>query len=70
MELQSLIQKFHQDSEITQKASEAFDRMIKMFSELAADDDPRPSYRLVKRLENEVNKAIPPESLWMPARAM
>jgi hypothetical protein len=36
------------------------------FSELAKDDDPRPSRRLLTKLQNEVNNEISPETLWLP----
>lgn len=35
---------------------------------LAADDDPKPSAKLVAKLQSEVNRRVPPDSLFYPPR--
>lgn len=55
-------------------ASQTFDsdslkryrQILERHRKLAADDDPRPSKRLLKRCFDEVNLQIPPTSLWLP----
>jgi hypothetical protein len=42
------------------------DRIRARYRVLAVDDDPRPSLKLVKRLQEEINKKIPPSSLFYP----
>jgi hypothetical protein len=37
------------------------------FGELETLDDPKPSAKLTKRFQAEVNHEVPPSSLWMPA---
>jgi hypothetical protein len=43
------------------------DRIRKRYRNLAIEDDPRPPPKLVKRLQEEVNRRVPPSSLWYPA---
>jgi hypothetical protein len=44
--------------------------LFEQIRELAKDDDPAPSRRLLERLYAEVNNEFPPASLWMPRPAM
>ncbi|MBV8094828.1 MAG: hypothetical protein JO110_16700 [Acetobacteraceae bacterium] len=45
------------------------DRLRARYRTLAADDDPKPSTKLVQQLQNEVNRRVPVERLFYPTSA-
>jgi hypothetical protein len=51
---------------LTTEQVDLFNKLRAEVATLAADDDRNPSQKVVKRFEDEVNKAIPASSLWMP----
>jgi hypothetical protein len=61
-----LVEDIHEAGTISKDADKEINRIRARYRTLAVDDDPRPSQRVVQRLQAEVNRRVPPESLFYP----
>jgi hypothetical protein len=64
--LKDLVERIAIYQNLSKEIEEEFDRVCKQHRDLAMDDDPKPSTRLIVRFVKEVNSQIPTSQLWCP----
>jgi hypothetical protein len=64
--LKRLCSEIKQFKKVTPEMRTRYAEISKKHDELARDDPPRPSRRLIERFQQEVITEIPVETLWMP----
>jgi hypothetical protein len=64
--LKDLVERLPIEQNFTPELEREFAQISKRNREMASDDDPYPSKKLVARFQAEVNAQIPPSSLWCP----
>ncbi len=65
--MKDLVDRIPIEGGLTQESEREFGQISKRHREMASQDDPYPSRKLVARFTAEVNTQIPPTSLWCPA---
>ncbi len=65
-DLERIIQKTIKDAKYTEELDLSFQEIFDRFKRLALDDDPKPKKKLLQKCYDEVNKEIPPSSLYIP----
>jgi hypothetical protein len=65
-ELEEIVREVRISHELSEKAKDQHRRSRKLFKQLALRHDPTTSRRLTEIAQQQVNKDIRPESLWLP----
>jgi hypothetical protein len=64
--LKDLVERISVEEGLSKDIQDEFERISKQHREIAMDDDPKPSKRLLTKFMREVETQIPPEQLWCP----
>jgi hypothetical protein len=63
---QDLVERISVEEGFSEEIEREIEDLLKQQRALAADEEPGPSMRLLKKFQAEVNSEIPPQSLWCP----
>ena len=66
LELKNIVEDIGVSHEISEEVRERYKRSRQLLRELAPLVEPNRNKRLIGRLQEQVNRDIPPESLWVP----
>jgi hypothetical protein len=64
--LKNIVQRISIDQDLSKVIQDDFERINNQHIEMAKDDDPKPSKRLITKFMREVEIQIPPNQLWCP----
>ncbi len=65
-DLDRAIQKVRQATDVTSEIERIADAARERMGKLGPDDDPRPNEKIRRLAFDQVNREVPPSSLWMP----
>lgn len=65
-DLKEIVDSMKTKESITKKVSDALSKAQKRYKDLALQDDPKPSKRLLRKCQNEVNRRFPASDFWYP----
>lgn len=65
--LKKIVSDIARTRRLTTEQAITYSNILDSICNLAPYDDPKPKSNLISRYFDEVNKEVPPESLWMPA---
>ncbi|MGO9137256.1 MAG: hypothetical protein ACLP9S_04645 [Syntrophales bacterium] len=65
-ELQTIVLDIMKMKDYSTQSDQAFKSALEKMKKFAADDDPKPNKKLLRKCYDEVNKEIPMDSLWWP----
>jgi|HubBroStandDraft_4_1064222.scaffolds.fasta_scaffold16155_4 hypothetical protein len=65
--LKDIVDRIRIEKDFTRELERDFEQTRKRHREMAGQDDPDPSKRLIDRFQGEVNAQIPVSSLWCPS---
>ena len=66
-DLQEVVRQIESQCTFTPNMDRSYQKALERRRQLAGDDDPKPNDRLRWRYYHEVNKEIPPRTLWVPS---
>ena len=66
-QIESLVADMRRKNRVTEEHFRAAADMADRYRNLALQDDPGPKQEALRKFQNEVNEAIPPDRLWLPA---
>ena len=61
-----LVQRVQQYRAVPAEIVSRYDELAELFADLEARDDPKPSARLLDKMQMAVNSEVPPNQLWLP----
>jgi hypothetical protein len=65
-DLDAIVREVESERGFTSKINKKYAETLGRIKELAVDDDPQQDMALARRIQEEVNREIPPEELWNP----